>query len=548
MYMQIKKSAAEIWNEFEKCKKYNTSIDLYDNIKKCEDFYIGRQWRGINAPDLPKPVVNVLKRVVSYFIAMLVTDDIGISLEPYAKTKTTFTTEDGDVAEVIKEELDAKVIETETEKTIERCRIKDKSRLVIRDAAVDGDAYMYFYYDDSAEEGNGIKGGVRAEILDATLVMFGNRHSAEVDKQPYILVATPLTLGEVKEEAKRAGLSEDEISQIGENYDSDRYSYRDGEEDELVTVLTKFWKENGTVHAIRTTKDVVIRKEWDTEYTRYPIANMIWEPIRNSYHGMSAILPAIPNQISINQMFALLIHWAKTSSIPTTIFDATKISKWTNKVGQAIGVVGNPNDAIASSFRPADISPQIKNLTEQMIQSTTEFLGANDAALGNVRPDNTSAIVAVQNAAAVPLGIQKLEYYSFVEECVRIIIDIMRVDYGERPINITLDGKTFTGVYDFSSLTNANYNMKVDVGESAYWSELTQLQTTENLFAKGIIKSPSKYLENVPDKYVKHKNKLLKELREEEERALADAMKMQQMQNMNSGSVNAPGVPGMEVM
>ena len=70
--MRISKKPHDIWHEYQKAVSYNRGIDLYDTVKKNENFFIGRQWEGLNAPDLAKPVINVLRRVVSYFISMIV--------------------------------------------------------------------------------------------------------------------------------------------------------------------------------------------------------------------------------------------------------------------------------------------------------------------------------------------------------------------------------------------------------------------------------------------------------------------------------------------
>ena len=518
--MKIKKTSNEIWSEFEKGKSYNKSIELYDTVKRCENFYIGRQWEGLNAPDLPKPVINVTKRVVSYFIAMIVSDDIGILLDPYKKTKEQIIPEDSlEPIEVIKEELDAKVIETEIDKTIERCNIKPQARKIVRNAAIDGDSYLYFYYDGTIDAGNGAVGGIETEVLDNTSVIFGNPYRSEIQKQPYILIATPCILSDVQEEAKRNGLPQDKISQIYADNDSDVYSYRESSKSELCTVITKLWRENGTIHAIKTTKDVVIRSEWDTRYTRYPISNMIWEEIRNSYHGKGAVSQTIPNQICINQLYAMAIHWAKTSAIPKTLYDSTKITAWTNKVGQAIGVIGNPNEVVASSTPGSNMNPQMMNIINGLLQHTAEYMGANDAALGNIKPDNAAAIIATQNATAMPLELQKLEYYRFMEECVRIIIDIIKTDYGPRRTSIVNDGNSYDVMFDFKTSSEANYNMKVEIGQSSYWSELTQIQTADNLLAKGIIPDAETYLESIPDKFIRNKEKLLNQIRKKAKQA-----------------------------
>ena len=57
-------SAISIWAQYEKGAAFKENIGLYENVRKNENFYIGRQWEGVNAPDLEKPVVNILKRVL----------------------------------------------------------------------------------------------------------------------------------------------------------------------------------------------------------------------------------------------------------------------------------------------------------------------------------------------------------------------------------------------------------------------------------------------------------------------------------------------------
>ena len=498
------KKPFEIWNEYQRGVNYNKGIDLYETVKKNENFFIGRQWEGVNAPDLAKPVINVLKRVVSYFISMIVADDIGVAFTPFITTE--------------EHTKKADIWSREVERVIELSDIKEKSRDVIRNAAVDGDGILYFYFDSNAETGQSAKGRIACELVDNTNVIFGNPYSSDVQKQPYIIVEMRKTVDAVRSEARKNGVGEAETESILPDREYEMYDISTARaDDDLVTVLVRFWRENGTIHAVKTTRNTIIREAWDTGYRRYPIAVMPWEKVKNSYHGIAAITGLIPNQISINQLFAMAIHSAKTNAFPKMVYDATKISAWTNKVGQAIGVVGNPNEAVASGFRGADMSSQVFTLIDKMIQNTLEFMGASDAALGNINPQNTSAIIATQKASAMPLELQKLAFNRFTEDYVRTIVDMMSVDYGMREVQSELNGEVTTELFDFSDDKAYELSLKVDIGSAAYWSELMQVQTMDNLYGKGIINDVITYLEGIPEQYLRNKAKLIAKLRSEQE-------------------------------
>lgn len=82
--MRVKKEAREIWEEYQGGRDYNTSIGLYENYKLNEKFFIGDQWTGAKADDMLKVTMNFLKRVVTFFVSQLSSDDIGVCLAPYA--------------------------------------------------------------------------------------------------------------------------------------------------------------------------------------------------------------------------------------------------------------------------------------------------------------------------------------------------------------------------------------------------------------------------------------------------------------------------------
>lgn len=77
---------------------------------------------------------------------------------------------------------------------------------------------------------------------------------------------------------------------------------------------------------------------------------------------------------------------------------------------------------------------------------------------------------------------------------------------------------------DFGALGLNSAELNVDIGASAYWSELMQVQTLDNLFTRGIIADAVTYLEGIPDAYIKNKQKIIEKLKEQQ--AAAQSMQM----------------------
>ncbi len=496
--MKIKTKPADIYREYESCVNYNNSIDLYDTVRQNERFYIGQQWDGLNAPDLDKPVLNFLKRVSSFLVAMLVSDDIAVQITPFKKTERTVR--------------EAELLTREIERVIERTKTKALTRDMLRNCVVDGDGCFYWYFDSDRLTPHTIQGEIALELLDNTRILFGNPFEQEVQKQPYLILVKREQLATVRERARCFGGKANEIKPDNDNsyYGEEGYT-----ESDLVTVLIKLYKEDGQIRFTEVTKNAVVRSVTETNYTRYPVNYMSWEKVRNCYHGQAVITGLVANQIAVNKLWAMAIHHQHTMAFPKIFYDRLKIKEWNNRVGEAIGVAGNPNEAVAASFRGGDMSEQLMQIVDKTIAYTKEFMGASDVALGNTKADNASAIIAVQKATAAPLEVQRLALYQFVEDYVRIIIDMIIAHYGVREVSfVDDDGNEICETIDFSSVDCNALSLDVNVGASAYWSELTQINTLDNLFAKGVINDALLYLESVPDGYVRNKSKILQKLRE----------------------------------
>ena len=198
-------------------------------------------------------------------------------------------------------------------------------------------------------------------------------------------------------------------------------------------------------------------------------------------------------------------------------------------MGRAIGVNGGDMNAIARIMDPASVSPQISQFIDAAINYTQRFMGSSDVALGEARPDNTSAIVALQRASNAPLELVKRNMYQAVEDLGHIYLDMMRAYYGVRlvrmrafrtdmPLRMELRQTEMDTEFDFSVLEQLPLQLKLDVGASSFWSEITSIQTLDNLLLQGKI-SLEDYLERIPEGYVSRKQELIDKLRGEKESA-----------------------------
>lgn len=489
----------KVWKDYLKTKEYTDNHNLFKIVEENENFYDGRQWEGVKG-DMPKPVINILQRVVKYMIATLSTNDVSVSIKPFSNSE--------------EDERSMKAVAEQIEKIIEQARIKESSRLAIRNAAVDGSAYMLQSFNPDIKSGNDM-GLLENQILDNTQVFFGNPYSNELQKQPYITVALRQHISQVRKEAQDLGV---------ENWDDIRPDYSDDQpnddSDDLVTVLLRFWKDK-TVHFCKTTSNVMIIDDTDLGYERYPISCFGWDPVKNSYLYNSPMTPVIKNQIFINKCFAIAQTYSINSAFPKLLYDRNKadikdIMDTTRPSAVAgIDMMGKFMDFI----KAPDFSNQLIELVNLTIAQTKECMGVNDASLGNVSPDNTSAIIALQESSNVPLELQRQNYFEFWEDTVRNIIDIISVDYGQRE-SITSEG---LALIDFSVLKGINYDLNVDIGSGSQYSEIAQVQTLDKLFQSGIINA-STYIDSIPDKYIPNKNKILQYVQEAEQSAQPQAM------------------------
>lgn len=521
--MKVKVKPEEIWSEYTKGIEYNTSIDLYDNVETNQNFYNGKQWEGVNAPDIEKPVINICKTAIDYFDAMIISDDIAVNCE----------LPDG-LDELVKQAVNH-ITTTGIEQVFEQTRFKQLTRWFVKDCGINGDAMFHWWYNTLKNTKGKYIGRIDLELIDNTNFIFGNPAQKEVERQPYILIIAKLPIDEVVDMVDDS--LKDEIVSDSDDYRNALNESEAKSVGKYATVITKFWKQDGFVYMTKTTQKVTLVKPINLKQTLYPVAKMSWKNVMNSYHGISPLTEIRQNQIMINKFYMMLNEFIKKLAFPKMLYDKTKIRQWTNKI-EAVGVNGDPREAVFSSSPVMQLSEQVIGFIENLFEKTKSALGIYDVALGNVKAENTSAIIALQKTASQPLEMQKLDYFQVVEDSVRIIVDIMSAFYGIRDVPIKTDEGDGTIPFDYSDISFDDFGMNVEIGASAYWSEVTQIQTLDNMYRNGILMNdPVLYLEQLPNGVVKNRMDIIKAIKEKQAQAQMAEMAMlgqQQAQQMQA--------------
>jgi hypothetical protein len=528
------------WKLFEAGKKYNNNLtpSYYDTVDANLEFYAGNQWRNLDADNMPKPVFNIIKRVVQFMVAQLISSKTKLHFEPLLNA------DNGD-KQVEDEPTPADIANSMVSNLFEKFKMDFKIKDALTDGANTGDYCAHLYWDVHQKPYGSmypIEGEICLELVDGTNVFLGNANNPNMDAQPYVIIAGRDMVQNLREEAKQFKQNDQEVNSIqsDKNYneqasdngkievDADEYGkaqyiivYRKKKiQKEVVDDFgNKTMETTYTITASKSVETAYIYKDVDTGLQYYPVAWGNWERQKNTYHGRALATGLLPNQIFINRMFAMVMYHLMMTAFPKAVYNADLIDVWDNEIGSAIGVSGMDTSAnirnIAGYLEPGNMSNQIIQTIELAMQYTKETMGISDVAMGAIEnPKNTSAIIAVQKSSAIPLENPKANLYEWIEDIGRILFDMMGAYYGERPLVVDIKGQKQLVTYDFKQFKQQWLNVRADVGESSYWSEIASLQTLDSLLDREKIEFID-YLERVPDEYIPQKQELISKIKDQ---------------------------------
>lgn len=543
----------EIWREYENGKKYLEQYNYYENTEECLRYYNGDQWHGLKVPnngEVP-PILNIIEPVIKYKVGTVNSNGYAIQYTPM-----------GYEEDYMRNEALCSLLNQYAMTEWERLKMDSKLWTHTTRAAITGDSYAYFMFDTEQD-------CIVDEMIDNVSILFADEQQPDIQKQKYIIVQERKLVSEIKEIAKANKVKKADMDLITSDDDTEKImgdkakKEVKNDEDGKAILLTKFWKEDGVVHMLKTTKNVIVHPDTaiigegaEVGMRLYPIAHFRWKEEHGACRGQGDVLRLINNQREINKANARYSIILKQFAMPHIVYDNTAISdeeadKITT-IGAKIAVEGNRMmriNELINFLQPPQISSESWSYAQTLLETTRNLAGAADAVTGNIDPTRASgvAIQAVQDAAALPLNDQQASLKQFVEDVARIWIDIWQIYKGIMTIGEpepildemgqpVLDEMGQEQIYmerrDFD-ITSLNYVVKVDVSPSNPYSKYSQEQTLLNFLTGGLI-SFEDYVEALPDDASAPKSKLQRIVDKQRSQAMASqeqlAMEQAQMQ------------------
>ena len=494
-------------SEYEAGKEYKRKIGLYETVRRNERFYRGDQWSGTENVDLPKPVFNIIKRVIDYLVCSVATGNYALA---YTDENLPFCASESE-RKAIKRALE--VMTGNAKYRWERCKMNSMIYSLLLDAAVSGDGIVYCYWDSSAHGDSQFSGDIGAQRIDNVNFFVADVNEPDIQGQDYVMLAGRESVERLRTEARENGADERSVMSIvaDEDYTEgyDRKELADG--CGKATCLTKFHREGGKVVFEKCTKECVIKRV-ETECKLYPIAFFNWTPTKNSFHGTSPVSEMIPNQRFINRAYAMVMKHMTDTAFSKVVYDKSRIPEWTNEIGEAIAVVGatNVSDAV-SVVGVGKMQDNYLELIENAVSTTKEMMGATETALGNTVPTNTSAILALKETSRMTLEQVTASASKCIEEIANIWADMMLAYYAEERLVPCGDGNgELAERIDLAALKSSLVRAKVEIGEATTYSASAALSILDKLLDGGFI-SAKEYVEHLPGGFVLNRDMILEE-------------------------------------
>ena len=450
--------ATKFWRRYEKGKEYLDIKRLIERSNTCWNFFVGKQWEGIEADGEELPFLNFIHANVMRKVTTIYTNRMAVNYSDM---------EGREDLQPVYEKL-SQMFSAKWEKANEDvlCR---KS---LKHGNITGDGLQYFPTGNVED----------VQILFNTDVLYGDESEPNIQRQPYIIIQERRSVEEVKEMARENGIPEEEVQLIVPDRDTEYTLGNIGEVEDAdssdtmkVTMITHFEKkkepiteaiwedsdgerigtqiqvgERDVVYVAKCTKNAMVEYERPIKgepspidkangrqgraLSLYPIIKFSWEEYPNDARGVSQVEPLIPNQILINKTLARRSMTTKNTAYPRMAYDSTMVAnpEALQEVGMPIEVTAggaqSVNQAVAY-LNPAQSNDEPKKLTDDLLEITQELSGSGDTTMGNIDLQRVaaSAIVAVNDQAQSMHDDTVANLQLFVEDMANLWVELWQV-------------------------------------------------------------------------------------------------------------------------
>ena len=492
----------EIWQRYEKCLSYINRMALPERMNRCHRFYNGEQWYGIKTGGEDLPSLNFIKGLIKYKVTSVAQNNM----------MAVFTASDGSNEQ---ENKVSEMLGSYFRRSWENGKLDSICRKIIKDAAIQGDSYIFFGSGGDITE---------PQVLDNVNVFLSDEQNSDLQEQKFIILRERRFVEDIIKEAEENGILKADIELI--TSDTDMFT-QIGEKAEVnthgkcVSLLYMEKDDEGFVHISRSVKNLIYQPDTVLRSSAgsvlggglksYPIVNFLWDEKKGSARGLSEVEFLIPNQIEINKTIARRSIAVKQTAFPMLAYAANLINnpEDLDLIGGKIAV-NNANaqsiDQIVTYLRPANISSDAKNLSDELLQLSRELSGAGDSSIGNVDPTQASgaAIIAVRDQAQLPLNDQIGRFMQLVEDLARMFIDML-LAYNPKGITADFEGKKERVSVD--ALEKMKINIHVDVIKNSPYNLYATEESLESFLKNGEI-TFEEFVEALPESGSIPKNRL----------------------------------------
>lgn len=495
----------DIWELYQKGQNFMSKI--YANTDMNFRMYNGDQWAGLKIKGVEKIQHNFIKKIVKHKVGTITANLFAVNYSPE-------NIETNEFMEIAQKTCD--LLNKKASKVWDKDFMDKKIKKVCRKSAINGESIVYVDYDET----NNIPIN---EIISKNDIIFGDENEEEIQLQPWIIIRQRKTISELQTLARNYEVKEEDVLNIRGDSDLGSASGESAknEIEDKCWLLTKLYREKGTVHFSQATKYCDLKNDIDTGLTLYQIAHYNWEDVEGSARGIGEVEQLIPNQLETNKTAMRRALTIKNIAYPQKVVNIDLINNpdAINRVGSTIKFKNVGNVRASDVFMNASagtISPDSEKFQNELINLSTEINNAGDAVTGNINPESASgrAILAVQNAQNQPLNDQLIGLKSFIEDLARIWFEMWRV-YAkdglliedEQTDNITGQKTTNQVLVPQYVLEALRTSIKVDITPKGAFDKYAQELSLENMFTAGKI-TFEEYVEALDTDSVMPKQKL----------------------------------------